>query len=85
MLNYNIGFLFASGPFPLEAGRRERFSLALAYGDDLTELQSTVTTVQSIYAANYQFATPPPMPTISNEPLTTTPTATAIRSTTGMR
>lgn len=65
VLNYNIGFLFASGPFPLEAGRRERFSLALAYGDDLTELQSTVTTVQSIYAANYQFATPPPMPTLN--------------------
>ena len=64
VLNYNIGFLFASGPFPLEAGRRERFSLSLAYGDDLTELQSTVETVQSIYSANYQFATPPPLPTV---------------------
>lgn len=67
VLNYNIGFLFASGPFPLEAGRRERFSLALAYGDDLTELESTVETVQSIYAANYQFATPPPLPTVQAE------------------
>lgn len=64
VLNYNIGFLFASGPFPLEAGRRERFSLALAYGDDLTELETNVETVQSIYTANYQFATPPPMPTL---------------------
>lgn len=64
VLNYNIGFLFASGPFRLEAGRRERFSLALAYGDDLTELESTVETVQSIYNANYQFATPPPLPTL---------------------
>ncbi len=64
VLNYNIGFLFASGPFPLTAGRRERFSLALAYGEDLTELESNVETVQSIYNANYQFATPPPMPTV---------------------
>lgn len=64
VLNYNIGFLFASGPFRLEAGRRERFSLALAYGQDLTELESHVSTVQSIYNANYQFATPPPVPTV---------------------
>ena len=62
--NYNIGLVFASGPFPLEAGRRERFSLSLAYGDDLTDLQTTVETVQSIYNANYQFATPPPLPTV---------------------
>lgn len=64
VLNYNIGFLFASGPFRLEPGRRERFSLALAYGDDLSELESNVETVQSIYNANYQFATPPPLPTV---------------------
>jgi hypothetical protein len=63
-LDYNIGFLFASGPFRLEAGRRERFSLALAYGEDLIELESTVGVVQSIYNANYQFATPPPLPTL---------------------
>ena len=63
-LNYNIGFLFASGPFRLEAGRRERFSLALAFGEDLTALETTVSTVQSIYDANYQFATPPPEPTL---------------------
>ncbi len=64
VLDYNIGFLFASGPFPLEKGRRERFSLALAFGQDLTELESTVDVVQSIYNANYQFATPPPLPTV---------------------
>ncbi len=65
--NYNIGFLFASGPFPLNAGSQERFSLALAYGQDLTELENTVETVQSIYSANYQFATPPPLPTLTAE------------------
>ena len=65
--NYNIGFLFASGPFPLRAGQRERFSLALAYGADLTELRTTVGTVQQIYDANYQFAVPPPRPTLTAE------------------
>ena len=65
--NYNIGFLFASGPFILKAGQRERFSLALAYGADLSELRSTVGTVQQIYNANYQFAVPPPMPTLTAE------------------
>ena len=30
--NYNLGFLFASGPFTLKAGQTERFSLALAFG-----------------------------------------------------
>jgi len=65
--NYNIGFLFASGPFKLPAGKRERFSLALAYGQDLTELRETVRTVQLIYNANYQFAVPPPAPTVTAE------------------
>ena len=65
--NYNIGFLFASGPFFLKAGKTERFSLALAYGADLTELRETVHTVQLIYNANYQFAVPPPAPTVKAE------------------
>ena len=65
--NYNLGFLFASGPFVLEAGKTERFSLALAYGGDLPELRRTVRTVQKIYNANYQFATPPPAPIVSAE------------------
>lgn len=62
--SYNIGFLFASGPFTLDVGRRERFSLALAYGSNLIDLQDNVEVVQSIYDANYQFATPPPQPTV---------------------
>jgi hypothetical protein len=65
--NYNIGFLFASGPFTLQAGQTERFSLALAYGADLTELTETVQVVQSIYNANYQFAVPPTQPTATAE------------------
>jgi len=65
--NYNIGFLFASGPFTLKAGKSERFSLALAFGADLYELRNTVKTVQQIYNANYQFAVPPPLPTLKAE------------------
>ncbi|MBI5837865.1 MAG: hypothetical protein HZB25_11510 [Candidatus Eisenbacteria bacterium] len=65
--NYNIAFLFASGPFKLRPGQHERFSLALAYGADLLELRNTVKTVKLIYAANYQFATPPPVPVLTAE------------------
>jgi len=65
--NCNIAFLFASGPFQLKAGKTERFSLALAYGADLTELRTNVRTVQQIYNANYQFAVPPPLPTLTAE------------------
>ena len=62
--NYNIGFLFASGPFILKAGQTERFSLALGFGSDLRELRNTTKIVQQIYKANYKFAVPPPMPTL---------------------
>ena len=65
--NYNIAFLFASGPFRLPAGDRQRFSLALAYGPDLIGLRQTVRTVGQIYDANYQFAVPPPTPTLRAE------------------
>lgn len=65
--NWNIGFLFASGPFQLRAGQNERFSLALAYGSTLPELRAAVHTVQQIYAANYQFAVPPKRPTVTAE------------------
>jgi len=63
-LNYNIGFLFASGPFVLDAGKTERFSLALGFGQNLRELRITTKVVQQIYKANYQFAVPPPMPAL---------------------
>jgi hypothetical protein len=65
--NYNIGFLFASGPFKLRAGQTERFSLALAYGADLQELARNTQTVQKIYDANYRFAVPPKQPTVTAE------------------
>ncbi|KAB2908530.1 MAG: hypothetical protein LC102_05280 [Ignavibacteriales bacterium] len=62
--NLNIAFLFASGPFKLPAGKSERFSLALAFGRDLRELKENIKVVSKIYKANYQFAVPPPTPTL---------------------
>jgi hypothetical protein len=65
--NYNIGFLFASGPFQLKVGQTERFSLALAFGQDLPALRRTVKTVQQIYDGNYQFAVAPTRPIVHAE------------------
>lgn len=60
--NTNIGIVFASGPFPLAKDRRERFSMALVYGLDLTALVFNKITVQNIYNANYNFSKPPYTP-----------------------
>ncbi len=68
VVNYNIGFFFASGPFYLDTRKTERFSLALAFGADLHQMRKTVEIVQTIYNANYQFATPPPLPTVHAYP-----------------
>jgi hypothetical protein len=51
--NWNIGALFASGPFRLAAGQTTRFSLALAYAPDLAGLRQTVQTAQLIHEGNY--------------------------------
>lgn len=64
VMNYNIGFLFASGTFFLDLAKTERFSLALAFGADYYQMRKTVQVVQTIYDANYQFATPPPTPSL---------------------
>lgn len=64
VVNYNIAFFFASGTFYLATHKTERFSLALAFGADLHQMRNTVEVVQTIYNANYQFSTPPPLPTL---------------------
>ena len=53
--NYNIGFLCASGPFRLKAGKTERLSLAVAYGADLDQIPAALDRIQKIYNANYRF------------------------------
>ncbi len=65
--NVNIAFFFASGPFTLKTATSERFSLAAAYGTDLLDMYTNVKAVQAIYNANYNFAVPPPAPTVQAE------------------
>ncbi len=71
---------FASGLFPLFKGRTERISMSELHSyDPLAGLNSSEHTapalfrlkdiVQSIYEADYRFAQPPLMPTLSAEPL----------------
>ncbi|HUI31643.1 MAG TPA: hypothetical protein VLX91_15650 [Candidatus Acidoferrales bacterium] len=62
--NTNIQMVFASGPFILGKGLRERFSIALIMGNDLDQLLFHKRTVQAIYNANYNFTKPPYKPTV---------------------
>ena len=61
----NISMVFASGPFPLNQGLRERFSMALLFGANLEEIIFNKETVQEIYNANYNFSKPPLKPTLT--------------------
>jgi hypothetical protein len=58
-------FLYGTGYFPLLAGRTERFSLALAFGDDFPAVLKTKQIAQTIFNANYQFPKPPTKPTVT--------------------
>lgn len=60
----NIGVLYSSGPFPLEAGRIERFSIALLMGEDFDDLVRNKEIVQRIFNSNYRFAKPPNKPIV---------------------
>ncbi len=66
--NANISMVFSSGVFPLKRNQRERFSIAILFGDDLTDLIFNKVTVQAIYNANYNFAQPPLTPTLTAVP-----------------
>lgn len=61
----NISMVFASGPFPLNQGLRERFSMALVFGENLEDIVFNKETVQQIYNANYNFAKPPLKPELT--------------------
>jgi hypothetical protein len=63
--NTNIGIVFASGPFPLKKDHRERFSMALVFGNDLEDVLFNKVTVQNIYNANYNFSKPPFTPRVN--------------------
>lgn len=64
----NISMVFSSGPFPLYKYLRERFSMALVFGEDLNDLVFNKETVQQIYNANYNFSKPPIKPKLTAVP-----------------
>lgn len=66
--NGNVAFLYGSGPFPLPPGKTERFSLALVFGQTLSDLIRHKVTVQQIYNDNYNFARPPEKPRLTVVP-----------------
>jgi hypothetical protein len=57
-------FVYGSGYFPLMPGQTERFSMALVYGEDSTDIFINKSTVQQIYNENYNFARPPDKATV---------------------
>jgi len=58
-------FIFASGFFPLLAGKIERFSSATLFGEDLQDIQNNQKIVQQIYNSGYKFPQPPRKPKIT--------------------
>jgi hypothetical protein len=64
----NISMVFSSGPFPLKQNLRERFSMALVFGEDLNDIIFNKETVQQIYNANYNFSKPPLKPILTAVP-----------------
>ncbi|MEP0859907.1 MAG: hypothetical protein HRF52_00535 [Ignavibacterium sp.] len=64
----NISMVFSSGPFPLNQNLRERFSMALVFGENLDDIMFNKETVQQIYNANYNFSKPPIKPKLTAIP-----------------
>lgn len=61
----NISMVFASGTFELRQNLRERFSMALVFGNNFEDMIFNKETVQQIYNANYNFSKPPLKPTLT--------------------
>ncbi len=57
-------FIYSSGYFPLLAGKSERFSLAMVFGADSSDIFKNKQVVQQIYDANYNFTKPPDKPAL---------------------
>lgn len=63
-------FIYASGYFPLVPGNgnvdvKERFSVALLFGEDLSDIVGNKQIVQQIYNSGYKFPQPPRKPKIT--------------------
>ena len=51
--NYNMAFLFACGPFKLDVGETQRFSVAVAVATDFNGLRQTVKTAELFHRGDY--------------------------------
>jgi hypothetical protein len=65
--DYNLAFLCASGPFGLDVGQTQRFSMALAYAGDLDALRTRIGAARDLHGDGYRLvrlgvdtAAPPP-------------------------
>lgn len=57
-------FIYGSGPFILEPGESQRFSIALMMGLDFDDLVSNALISQQIFENDYRFAQPPKKPNL---------------------
>lgn len=55
-------FIYGSGPFSLEPGESQRFSIALLLGHDLDDLLQNAQISQQVFESDYRFAKPPNKP-----------------------
>lgn len=63
-LGGNAEFVYGAGYFPLLPGQTERFSVAVVFGNNETDILGNKSIMQRIYDDNYRFATPPIKPTL---------------------
>ncbi len=61
-------FIYGSGPFTLEPGESQRFSIALLLGQDFTDLLSNAQVSQQVFESDYRFAQAPLKPTVRAVP-----------------
>ena len=52
--NANISMVFSSGPFPFNIGQREKFSMALVFGENLEDLIYNKKVAQLFYDSDYE-------------------------------
>ncbi len=61
-------FNFGTGPLSLERGETQRFSMAILFGDNLTDLVLNAETSTRVLEADYRFAQPPLKPIVTAVP-----------------
>ena len=57
-------FIYSSGPFAMEPGQSQRFSIALILGEDFVDLLNNAKISQQVFEADYRFAQAPKKPNL---------------------